>query len=138
LGFKVLKLDSSNIASWDPDIGDLPKSLLDSVNNIKVKRTAMDVVYEILLKYGLDLTLPIEEKIINSKKVFSIGAGALLVCLDNGIALEVAEGIGALKQELKPEICRVVFKDNGFVDDVAKTNAIQTLKRYGIEDVKSV
>jgi adenine-specific DNA-methyltransferase len=52
--------------------------------------------------------------------------------------LEVVEGIGQLKDELKPEAMRVVFKDSGFQDDVVKTNAIQILKKYGIDDVKSL
>jgi hypothetical protein len=62
----------------------------------------------------------------------------LAPCLDDAIALEVVEGIGQLKDELKTEAVRVAFKDNGFQDDVAKTNAMQILKRYGIDDVKSI
>jgi adenine-specific DNA-methyltransferase len=50
----------------------------------------------------------------------------------------VVEGIGKLKAELQPEVMRVVFKDNGFRDDVVKTNAIQNLKKQGIDDVKSL
>ena len=138
LGFKVLKLDSSNIKSWDVNFDDLEQSLLDSIGNIKGNRSEEDVLYEILLKYGLDLTLPIETRMIESKKVFSIGLGALVICLDSHITLDVVEGIGKLKAELEPEVMRVVFKDNGFKDDVVKTNAIQILKRYDIEDVKSL
>jgi len=138
LGFKVLKLDSSNIKPWDADFEDLEGSLLDAVDNIKSERSEEDVLYEILLKYGLDLTLPIETRMIEGKKVFSIGLGALVICLDSNITLDVVEGIGKLKAELEPEVMRVVFKDNGFKDDVVKTNAIQILKRYDIEDVKSL
>jgi adenine-specific DNA-methyltransferase len=64
LGFKVFKLDSSNIKSWDGNPENLNDSLFDAVGNIKTDRTEEDVLYEILLKYGLDLTLPIEEKTI--------------------------------------------------------------------------
>jgi len=138
LGFKVLKLDSSNIKPWDADFDNIQRSLEDSVSNIKSERSEEDVLYEILLKYGLDLTLPIETRMIESKKVFSIGLGALVICLDSNITLDVVEGIGKLKAELEPEVMRVVFKDNGFKDDVVKTNAIQILKRYDIEDVKSL
>ncbi|MCG8778978.1 site-specific DNA-methyltransferase, partial [Tenacibaculum finnmarkense] len=63
LGFKVFKLDSSNIKSWDGNPENLQEELFDAVSNIKTDRTEEDVLYEILLKYGLDLTLPIEEKI---------------------------------------------------------------------------
>jgi len=138
LGFKVLKLDSSNIKPWDADFDNIQQSLEDSVSNIKPERSEEDVLYEILLKYGLDLTLPIETRTIEGKKVFSIGFGALVICLDSDITLGVVEGIGKLKAELEPEVMRVVFKDNGFKDDVVKTNAIQILKRYDIEDVKSL
>ncbi|MDX8388878.1 MAG: hypothetical protein R8M38_00160, partial [Mariprofundaceae bacterium] len=123
---------------WDADFDNIQQSLEDSVSNLKPERSEDDVLYEILLKYGLDLTLPIETRNIEGKKVFSIGFGALVICLDNNITLDVVEGIGKLKAELEPEVMRVVFKDNGFKDDVVKTNAIQILKRYDIEDVKSL
>jgi adenine-specific DNA-methyltransferase len=138
VGFKVFKLDSSNIKSWDVDFDNLEQSLFDAVHNIKDERTEDDVLYEILLKYGLDLTLPIEERKIAGKTVYSIGIGALVICLDSEITIDVVEGIGKLKAELKPEVMRIVFKDSGFKDDVIKTNTIQILKQYNIEDVKSL
>ena len=67
--------------------------------------------------------------------------GALFVCLDKDMTLELVEGIGRLKEELNPEIdVRVVFKDNGFKDDSVKTNAILVLEKYGIDrqDIKSI
>lgn len=137
LGFKVFKLDSSNIKGWDGNPEDLESSLFDAQENIKADRTEEDVLFEILLKYGLDLTLPIEEKTIEGKKVFNVGFGALFICLADGITNKVAEGIGAWKQELNPATCRVIFKDSGFTD-VEKANAVQTLKRFGINEVKSI
>ena len=136
-GFKVFKLDSSNIKGWDGNPDNLEQSLFDSQDNIKTDRTEEDVLFEILLKYGLDLTLPIEEKIIEGKKVFNVGYGALFICLAHGITSKVAEGIGAWKQEINPETCRVIFKDSGF-NDIEKTNAVQTLKRFGINEIKSI
>ena len=137
LGFKVFKLDSSNIKSWDGNPENLNESLFDAVGNIKTDRTEEDVLYEILLKYGLDLTLPIEEKTIEGKKVFNVGLGSLFICLADGITSKVAEGIGQWKEACSPEICRVIFKDNGFTD-VEKTNSVQTLKRYGINEIRSI
>ncbi|MCG8186219.1 site-specific DNA-methyltransferase [Tenacibaculum finnmarkense] len=137
LGFKVFKLDSSNIKSWDGNPDNLQEELFDAVTNIKADRTEEDVLYEILLKYGLDLTLPIEEKIIEGKTVFNVGFGALFICLGDNLTSKVASGIGAWKEELQPEICRVIFKDTGFTD-VEKTNSIQTLKRFGITEIKSI
>jgi len=138
LGFKVFKLDASNIKPWDADFDTLEQDLLDAVDNIKPGRSEEDILYELLLKYGLDLAVPIEERNIAGKTVYVIGAGALIVCLDNDVNLEVVEGIAALKEELKPEIMRVVFKDSGFEDDVVKTNAVQILSQADINDVKSL
>ncbi|AZJ36391.1 site-specific DNA-methyltransferase [Tenacibaculum singaporense] len=137
LGFKVFKLDNSNIKGWDGNPDKLEANLWDAVSNIKEDRTQEDVLYEILLKYGLDLTLPIEEKTIEGKIVFNVGFGALFICLGDNLTNTVAEGIGEWKEELEPEICRVIFKDTGFTD-VEKTNSIQTLKRFGIGEIKSI
>jgi adenine-specific DNA-methyltransferase len=136
-GFKVFKLDNSNIKGWDGKPENLEQSLYDAVTNIKESRTEEDILYEILLKYGLNLTLPIDERSIEGKKVFCVGLGALFICLSENITNKVAEGIGKWKEELNPEVCRVIFKDTGFTD-VEKTNSVQTLKRYGIEEIKSI
>lgn len=138
LGFKVFKLDTSNIKTWESGFDTLKDDLIAAADYIKQDRSSDDIVFELLLKYGLDLTVPIETRMIAGKKVYSIGLGALVVCLDNDVPMETVNGIGALKEELKPEIMRVVFKDSGFKDDVVKTNALQTLKRFGIDDIKSL
>ena len=109
-----------------------------SIDNIKEGRNEEDILYEVLLKYGIDLNMPIEEHNIAGKKVFDIGFGAIIICLDENISLEVVKGIGKLKEELAPDTCRVVFMDNGFNSDSVKTNAVQILKRFNIEDVKSI
>ena len=138
LGFKVFKLDSTNIKPWEVDFDITERTLEDFISNIKTDRREEDVLYEILLKYGLDLILPITERTIAGQKVFDIGMGALIICLSDAISLEVVEGIAKLKDELNPEIMRVVFKDSGFKDDAVKTNAVQILKQAGIVDVRSL
>lgn len=142
IGFKVLKLDSSNIKSWDSDFENLETNLLDAVENIKSDRNEEDLVYEILLKYGLDLSLPIEELNINGKKIFSIGFGSLVCCLDNDIDTNIVEKIAELKKQFETDFglenMRVVFKDSSFKDSVVKTNALQILKQNGINEVVSV
>ena len=138
LGFQVFKLDSTNIKPWELDFDLTEQDLEDQISNIKHGREDVDVLYEVLLKYGLDLTLPITEHSVAGHKVFDIGMGALMICLSDDITLDVVEGIAKLKDELKPEIMRVVFKDAGFADDVVKTNAVQILKQAGIEDVRSL
>ncbi|EFG90184.1 site-specific DNA-methyltransferase [Clostridium carboxidivorans] len=138
IGFKVFKLDTSNIKPWNPDYENLLMTLDDTIDNFVPGRFEEDVVYEVMLKYGIDLTYPVDTREINGKKVFSIGFGALIICLDSEITLDVVQGMVDLKNELKPEISRFVFKDNGFKTDSVKTNAIEILKRNDIKDIMSI
>ena len=138
IGFKVFKLDSSNIKEWDTDTNDLQQSLLDSVENIKSDRNSLDVLYEILVKYGLDLNVPIKE----TKNFYSIGGGTLLVSLNNEINLDV---INSICEEYKKilEINKefkttVILRDNSFKNDVDKTNALKRLEQVGINEVRSI
>ena len=132
LGFKVFKLDSSNLEKWDPDYDNLEQTLLVSQDNIKEDRTQEDLIYEIMLKYGIDLTLPIEEYDVGENKIYSIGFGALLICLDNDITKNIANSIIELSKD--SEISRVVFKDNGFASDADKTNIKETLRTHNIDE----
>ena len=134
IGFKVLKLDSSNIKKWQPDYENLELSLSNYINNFVDGRTELDVVFEIMLKYGLDLNYPVDEHTINGKRVYSIGFGMLIICLDNEITTDVANGILKLVKEFSPESTRVVFKDNGFKTDSNKTNIKEILKCGDIEE----
>jgi len=134
VGFKVFKLDTSNIRKWQPDYEKLEESLLDYVENFVEGRTELDVVYEIMLKYGLDLSYPVDEFTIAGKKVYSIGFGMLMICLDDEITTDIAKGILEKVKELSPETSRVVFKDNGFKTDSNKTNIKEILKSGGIEE----
>jgi len=137
-GFNVFRLSSSNIKPWDAEFDALDDALLHAIDNIRDGRSRDDVLYELLLKYGLDLATPIDERTLAGKAVFVIDGGALVVCLDAGITLEVVEGIAALKRELQPRVMRVVFKDAGFLDDVVKANTVQLLRQHGVDDVKSL
>ncbi|MEG0022789.1 MAG: site-specific DNA-methyltransferase [Cetobacterium sp.] len=137
-GFKVFKLNSSNIKTWDPDSKDIAESLFDAINNIKSDRTSLDVLYEILLKYGLDLNIPIE----NRGSFYSIGGGTLLVNLDEKIEMPV---IDAICEEFKflmdideDHKSTVIVRDNGFKNSVDKTNAIQKMKQVGIKEIRSI
>lgn len=134
IGFKVFKLDNSNLKQWQPDYDDLEATLFDSISNYVDGRSELDVVYEIMLKMGMELTWPLETHTIGGKNVYEIGMGALMICLDDHITTEVAEGMVALYKELAPETWRVVFKDNGFADDSAKVNIKEILKTAGLEE----
>lgn len=143
VGFRVFKLASSNIRAWEPDAADLANSLLKNAEHLVQGRKEQDVLYELLLKLGLDLCVPIEAKSIAGKSVHSIGGGALIVCLADGLTKDVIEplasGIVAWRAALAPAVdTRIVFKDSGFADDIAKTNMAAILNQNGITDVRSL
>ncbi len=126
IGFKVFKLDSSNLKKWEPDFNNIQQSLI--VDEIKEDRSNEDLVYEIMLKYGVDLTLPIEKH----DNIYSIGYGALVICLDDHITKEVTGKILEIVQD--SSIARVVFKDSGFASDADKTNIKEILKTNHIDE----
>src|SRR6185437_15184564 len=141
-GFCVYKLDQSNIRAWQPS-DNLEKDLIDNIEHIAPGRSEDDVLTELLLKLGLDLCVPIEQRQIAGKRVHAIGGGVLLACLDTSITAADAEalslGIADWHQQLAPSgdtIC--VFRDNAFADDVAKTNLAAILDQHGIHTVRSL
>ena len=138
IGFKVFKLDTSNIKEWDTNTKDLQQSLLDSMDNIKTDRSSLDILYEILLKYGLDLNIPIKE----NKDFYSIGGGSLLVSLNKEINNEVINSICEEYKNLleidKDFKTTVILRDNSFKNDVDKTNAIKKLEQVGINEIRSI
>ena len=143
LGFRVFKLDTSNVHAWEPDCNDLEAALLYNVENIKPDRSEEDILYELLLKLGLDLCVPVESKTIAGKAVRSIGAGTLITCLDERIERDdvepLASGISDWHAELAPAgDSTVVFRDSAFVDDVAKTNLAAILEQRGLGTVRSL
>ena len=143
LGFRVFKLDSSNIQAWDPNRDDLAGSLEAHAKNLKVDRTEQDILFELLLKLGLDLTVPIVQRVVAGKTVHSIGGGVLLVCLAPSITQAevepVALGMVAWHKEQAPAgESTVVFRDSAFADDVAKTNLAAILHQHGLQNVRSL
>jgi adenine-specific DNA-methyltransferase len=143
LGFRVFKLASSNIRAWDPNKDDLPKTLEDSIEHLKTDRTEQDILFELLLKLGLDLTVPIEEMSISGKSVSSIGAGTLMVCLTAHISADQVEPIGMgivnwHKQLAPAGETSVVFRDSAFSDDVSKTNLTAILQQNGLVNIRSL
>ncbi|MCX5952542.1 MAG: site-specific DNA-methyltransferase [Cyanobacteria bacterium] len=148
LGFRVFKLDSTNIVEWDPDNDKIAETLEASIEHLKTDRTEQDILFELLLKLGLDLCVPIEtRKVEGSAKQFhdlhSIGGGSLLVCLSQSIPQADVEPLAlalvAWHQELKPAgDTTVVFRDSAFADDVAKTNITAILQQHGLKTVKSL
>ena len=151
IGFQVFKLDSSNLKKWNTEAGmvkdyadgseqlnfsqkKLAEDLQAAIENYIPGRTEQDVVYEILLKMGFDLTWPVEEKMAAGKKVYIVALGALMLCLENNITPDVARGMAKLHQQLAPETWKVVFRDNGFASDSDKVNVHEILKSAGLEE----
>lgn len=96
------------------------------------------MLYEIILKYGLELTVPIEEK----ENFYSIGGGTLLINLDKEIDMEIIDSICKEYQNLL-EIdedfkTTVIFRDSSFKNDIDKTNALKKLEQVGIKEVRSI
>ena len=138
IGFKVFKLDSSNIKEWDSETEELEQSLFDSIENIKQDRDSQDVLYEILLKYGLDLNVSIKE----NHSFYSIGGGTLLVNLSKEINVKeidlMCEEYKNLAKKDKGFKTTVILKDSSFKNDRDKTNAMKKLEQVGIKEVRSI
>ncbi len=148
VGFRVFKLDTSNIHAWDPHPNNLHNAVQTSIEHVMNSRTDQDILYEVLLKLGLDLCIPIETQTIAASKkhghqVQNIGGGALFVCLSTSIPQEDVEhlalGIVAWRNALSPAAePTVVFRDSAFPNDIAKTNLTAILHQHGLETVRSL
>lgn len=141
-GFRVYKLDQSNIRAWQPS-GNLEQDLVDSVEHIVADRSEQDVLTELLLKLGLDLCVPIEQRQIVGKTVHAIGGGVLMACLDTRVTAQDAEplalGIAEWHAALAPAgDTTCVFRDSAFENDEAKTNLAAVLVQHGIHHVRSL
>ena len=142
-GFKLFKLFGSNISAWHPDRSDLEESLLSHEEHIVQGRSELDILYELLLKRGVDLAVPIESREVDGKRIYSIGYGVLFACLDESIAKEQVEDIAQALldwyKELSPSSdTHVFFRDSAFKDDVSKTNVAAILEQNGITHVRSL
>lgn len=142
-GFRVFKLDTSNIRAWNPKPDDLEATLLDHQDHLLEDRSEADVLYELLLKLGLDLCVPIEKRSIDGLDVHAVGGGVLLACLAETITREqvepLAQGIITWHKKLAPAgDTTCVFRDSAFEGDVAKTNMAAILQQHGIATVRSL
>ena len=142
-GFRVFKLATSNIRAWEPDRDNLAMTLEGAIDHLKSDRTEEDVLYELLLKLGLDLCVPIQTRTLAGKTVNSVGGGVLIACLADRITREEVEALGLGIVEWRKALAPAgdttcVFRDNAFADDVAKTNLAAILEQNGIARVRSL
>jgi adenine-specific DNA-methyltransferase len=136
-GFRVFKLAESNFTPWNAEVPHAAAALAQQlelhVDHICTGRTAQDLLYEILLKSGFPLTTPIEPLQLAGKTVYSVADGALFLCLERALTLDVIRAMA----ESRPE--RVVCLDAGFAgNDQLKANAAQIFKTKGVTSFKTV
>lgn len=134
IGFKVFKLDSSNLTEWQADFDELESNIDLFESNFLKDRSELDILFEIMLKNGLDLTYPVTEISEGNHKIYDVAAGNLFVCLNDNINRDVAQKIAELRKEYGIETSQVVFKDSGFEDDMEKLNCYEILKEAGYQD----
>ncbi len=139
-GFKVFKLDSSNLVKWDDtpidvNVEDAEADLFarfDAMEkSLKTDRSELDVIFEVMLKLGIPLTYSVNEITVGSRKVYSIGEdGLVLVCLDSSNGGITPEDIEAMC-ELAP--AKIIASKEAFVDEMSMPNAHYISKDYGVE-----
>ena len=132
IGFKVFKLDSTNVNEWDPNMKLDEKELAMRLGEVfKSDRSKDDILYEIMLKYGV-FDKQVEEIKLNGKTMYRVGKRYMIVCLDDQITSADVKAIS----ELSPKT--VIFNEAGFMDDNSKINAVYNLEKAGVEDVKCI
>lgn len=126
VGFRVLEVDSSNMT----DVYYIPDEvaqagLLDNINNVKSERSPEDLLFQVLVDWGLDLSLPVGQQEVRGKTVFFINEEPydLIACFDAGVTEELVQELA------RYEPLRVVFSDSGFESDAVKINVEQIFKQ---------
>ena len=132
-GFKVFKLDSSNLKIWDStpfpedDLLSISNRLHNMIDRIKPDRTDLDVVYEIMLKMGVPLTCSVSQVDISGKTAWSVGDFLLLICLSDGLTVEMIEEMANYAPG------QIILAENALPDDTAMSNAYYILRDRNIE-----
>lgn len=132
VGFKVFKLDSSNLKVWDDtpitdDVNVLLNRMAGHVDGLKPDRSDKDLIYEILLKMGYPLTVDFSVDKVSEVTVYKVSNGDLLICLQSGITAEHIEKLA----EQKPK--KIVISESALIDDSAMSNAYYLLENRSIE-----
>ena len=128
IGFRVYRLDESNMQDVYYRPQDYDQTQMDAfADNVKPDRTADDLLTQVMLDWGLSLSLKIEQETLLGKQLFKVAGNSLFACFDGGIDEDFA------KEVAKQKPMRIVFKDNSFKDDTAKENVKQLLKQLSSE-----
>jgi adenine-specific DNA-methyltransferase len=133
-GFRVLKIDASNMRDvyYAPDVV-AQGELLAQVDNIRADRTPEDLLFQVLVDWGIDLALPITQNTIDGKTVFFVDGNALAACFDTGVNDELVKEIARRKP------LRAVFRDASYGSDSVKINVDQIFRLLSPEtEVRSI
>jgi adenine-specific DNA-methyltransferase len=124
VGFRVLKIDSSNMTDvyYRPDEVKQDE-LFGQVDSVKADRTAEDLLFQVLIDWGVELTLPINRETLHGKTVYSVDGNALIACFDTGVTDKLAKEIAARAP------LRAVFRDTSFACDADRINAEQLFRQ---------
>ena len=138
VGFKVFELNSSNFEKWDPNYNDLEESIRSSIYNIKQDRSNYDIIYEILIKEGVDLRLPLKKYQLDKYSIYLIDN--MVLCWDENIEEDIS---GLLLEFIdnnlnNHENIRVVFKDKCFASSLDKIKIKEAFKSSKISKFISV
>ena len=134
IGFRVLKIDTSNMVDVENTPDAIEQGQLSSlIENIKLERTSEDLLFQVLLNWGVDLTLPITTETVEALEVFFVDKSALVACFERPITEELCKKLANRKP------LRVVFRDSGFENDSVKVNVEQIFKLLSPDtDVKTI
>lgn len=133
LGFRVLKLDSSNMQNVYYNPVEFEQTLLkEFTENIKSDRTVEDLLFQVMLDLGVLLSSEIQEHFVSDMKVFNVAHGYLLACFDENITSEVISEIA------KKQPYYAVFRDSGMKDDSVLTNFQQIFNKYSPTTIRKV
>lgn len=133
IGFRVLRLDSSNMQDVYYNPTEVVQSLLDlTTDNIKPDRTPEDLLFQVMLDLGVELSSTIIETIIDGKKVFDVADGFLLACFDQGVTSETVTAIAKKKPYY------AIFRDSSMANDSVATNFDQIFETYSPQTTRKV
>lgn len=124
VGFRALKIDSSNLTDvyYRPDEVKQDE-LFGQVDSVKVDRTAEDLLFQVLIDWGVELTLPINRETLHGRTVYSVDGNALIACFETGVTDDLVKEIAARSP------LRAVFRDTSFARDADRINAEQLFRQ---------
>lgn len=140
VGFRVFELEKSNLKKWNTESEDLVTMLGSIQDNLEPGSSEDDLVYEIMLKQGLELTLPIEKFVVGDANIYKVAFGSLFIVLGKNIIIDAAKKIVDFIQDEELENVAVVLQDTGFENDSEKLNSIEILNAGGVDynDILSI